>query len=142
VKYAWIARHAQQWPVAKLCRALDVSASGFKAWRGGGKRCTEHLSDAHLLLLIRAIHAELKGTYGSPRMLKELRERGHRVGKTRVERVMRDNGIRARHKRRWRATTDSKHALPVAANLLARDFSPSRPNQSWGADISVPQQAA
>ena len=78
-----------------------------------------------MLLLIRAIHAELQGAYGSPRMLQELRERGHRVGKTRVERVMRDNGIRARHKRRWRATTDSKHALPVAANLLARDFSPS-----------------
>jgi putative transposase len=69
-------------------------------------------------------------------MFQELRERGHRVGKARVERVMRDNGIRARHKRRWRATTDSKHALPVAANLLARDFSPSRPNQSWGADIT------
>lgn len=136
MKYAWIVKHAQQWPVTKLCRALEVSPSGFKAWRGGGKRCTERVSDAHLLLLIRAIHAELRGAYGSPRMFQELRERGHRVGKARVERVMRDNGIRARHKRRWRATTDSKHALPVAANLLARDFSPSRPNQSWGADIT------
>ena len=110
--------------------------TGFKAWRSGGKRCTERLTDAHLLVLIRAIHGELKGAYGSPRMHAELRERGQRVGKARVERVMRDNGIRARHKRRFRVTTDSQHALPVAANLVAREFSPTQPNQSWGADIT------
>jgi putative transposase len=69
-------------------------------------------------------------------MYNELRDRGHSVGKTRVERVMRENGIRARHKRRWKVTTDSKHGLPVAANLIARDFSPAQPNQSWGADIT------
>ena len=136
MKYAWIAKHARQWPVVKLCRALDVSHSGFKAWQGGGKRCTARLSDAQLLVAIRAIHAQFKGAYGSPRMHQELRERGYRVGETRVERLMRENGIRARHKKRWRATTDSKHALPVAPNLVARDFSPQRPNQCWGADIT------
>jgi putative transposase len=136
VKYAWIAKHAQQWPVAKLCAALGVSASGFKAWRSGGKCCTERLSDAHLLVQIRAIHEEVKSAYGSPRMYGELRERGQRVGKTRVERVMRENGIRARHKQRFRVTTDSRPGLAVAANLIARDFSPTQPNQSWGADIT------
>jgi putative transposase len=136
VKYAWIDQHALVWPVARLCRALGVSQSGFKAWRGGGKRCAERLSELQLLKLIRAIQAQVKGAYGSPRMHKELRERGYRVGKARVERVMREHGIRARHKRRYRATTDSKHALPVAPNLVARDFSPARPDQCWGADIT------
>jgi len=136
MSYAWIAIQAQIWPVVRLCRALGVSHSGFKAWRNGGQRRTHRLGDAQLLLLMRAIHAQLKGAYGSPRMYQELRERGHRVGKARVERLMREHGIRARHKRRWRATTDSKHALPVAANLVARDFSPKRPNQCWGADIT------
>ena len=136
MKYAWIAQHAHVWPVAPLCRALDVSYSGFKDWRGGAKRATSRLSDARLLLSIQAVHVEFKGAYGSPRMHEELRGRGQRVGRTRVERVMHEHGIRARHKRRWRATTDSKHALAVAPNLIARDFCPKRPNQCWGADIT------
>lgn len=136
MKYAWIEKHGAVWPVARLCRALGVSASGFKAWRAGGRRSSERLSDAQLLVLIRAIHAQFKGAYGSPRMHEELRSRGHRVGKARVERLMRENAIRARHKRRWKATTDSKHDLPVAANLVAREFSPLKPNQVWGADIT------
>lgn len=132
MKYAWIAKHARLWPAARLCRALEVSASGFKAWRGGGQRSTQRLSDAQLLVAIRAIHAELKGVYGSPRMHEELRERGYRVGKTRVERLMRENAICARHKRRWKATTDSNHALAVAPNLIARNFSPAQPNALLG----------
>jgi putative transposase len=136
MKYAWIAQHVQLWPVAKLCRTLEVSPSGFKAWRGGGKRSTQRLSDAQLLVAIRAIHAELNGAYGSPRMYEELREHGYAVGKTRVERLMRDNGICARHKRRWKATTDSHHGLAVAPNLIARDFSPVQPDACWGADIN------
>ena len=136
MKYAWIAKHAQHWPVAKLCQALQVSPSGYKAWRGGGKRSTQRLSDAQLLAAIAAIHAQFKATYGSPRMYEELHERGYPVGKTRVERSMHDNGIRARHKKRWQATTDSNHALAVAPNLIARDFSPVRPDACWGADIT------
>ena len=115
---------------------LGVSQSGFKAWRAGGRRSGELLTDAQLLALIRAIHAQFKAAYGSPRIHRELRERGHRVGKTRVERLMRSHGIRARHKRRWKATTDSRHDLPVAPNLVAREFSPPKPNELWGADIT------
>ena len=89
-----------------------------------------------MLALIRAIHRELKGSYGSPRMVRELRGRGFPASKPRVERLMRENGIRARHKRRYKATTDSKHGLPVAPNLLDRNFAPGAPNQAWAADIT------
>lgn len=84
----------------------------------------------------QAIHAELKGAYGSPRMVRELRGRGFPASKERVERLMREPGIRARHKRRYKATTDSKHRLPVADNLLARNFAPMAPNQAWTSDIT------
>jgi hypothetical protein len=73
-------------------------------------------------------------------MVRELRGRGCPASKERVERLMRENGIRARHKRRFKVTTDSKHALPVALNLLDRDFAPTKPNQAWSADIAYAQQ--
>jgi putative transposase len=136
VKYAWIEGQARRWPVSAMCEVLGVSLSGLKAWRSGGKRSAVWLSDAQLLALIRAIHAQFQGAYGSPRMHEELRQRGYRVGKARVERLMRENGIRARHKRRWKATTDSRHDLPVAENLVAREFYPAAPNRRWGADIT------
>jgi putative transposase len=136
VKYAWIEQRAGLWPSSVMCDVLDVSLSGWRAWRSGGKQSSGRLTDAQLLALIRAIHAQFKGAYGSPRMHRELRDHGYCVGKARVERLMRGHGIRARHKRRWKATTDSKHGLPVAQNLVARDFSPCEPNQTWGADIT------
>ena len=136
MKYAWIEKHVTRWPVRAMCETLEVSLSGLRAWRGGGRRVSKRLSDEALLVLIHAIHAQFEGAYGSPRMHEELRDRGHRVGKARVERLMHEHGIRGRHKRRWKATTDSKHTLPVAPNLVARDFSPREPNQTWGADIT------
>jgi len=136
VKYAWIQKHGRFWPVRAMCQALQVSVSGLRAWQGGGKRYRERLTDVQLLVLIRAIHAQFKEAYGSPRIYEELRDRGHRVGKARVERLMRSHAIRGRHKRRWKATTDSRHDLPVAPNLVARDFAPARPNERWGADIT------
>lgn len=89
-----------------------------------------------LLALIRAIHAKRKGAYGSPRLTKELRDRTFPASKERVERLMRENGIRARHKRRFKATTDSKHRLPVAPNLLDRNFASTVPNPVWTADLT------
>ena len=89
-----------------------------------------------MLALIRTIHAELKGAYGSPRMTRELRDWGFPASKPRVERLMKENGIRARHKRRYKATTDSKHNLPVAKNLLNREFTPALPNKVWTADMT------
>jgi putative transposase len=102
----------------------------------GGSPDREHTTDAQVVTLMRAIHAEVRCAYGSPRMYDELRARGFRVGKTRVERLMREHGIRARHKRRFKATTDSKHSLPIAANVLERNFSPEAPNRVWTADLT------
>ncbi len=89
-----------------------------------------------MLALIRAIHAEPKGAYGAPRTVRELRARGFSASKERVERLMRDNGIRALHKRRYKATTDPRHGLPVAANLPDRNFTPAAPNEVRAPDIT------
>ena len=136
MKYAWIERHRAIYPLALMCALLSVSLNGFRAWLRGGDPDRKRLTDAQLVALMRAIHAEVKCAYGSPRMLDELRGRGFRVGKTRVERLMREHGIRARHKRRCKATTDSKHSLPVAENLLERNFAPEAPNRAWSADLT------
>lgn len=138
MKYAWIDAHRKEYELADLCRilAVSVSVSGYRAWKGGGTPERQRLTDVQLLALIRAIHEELKGAYGSPRMTQELRARGFPASRERVERLMRENGIRARHKRHFKVTTDSKHRLPVAPNVLDRDFAPSPPNQVWTADMT------
>ena len=136
MKYAWIAEQGKGFALAEMCEVLDVSIRGYRAWKRGGVPDRKRLTDRQMLALIRAIHAELKGAYGSPRMVRELRARAFSASKERVERRMRDNGIHARHKRRYKVTTDSKHGLPVAKNLLARNFMPRAPNQVWTSDIT------
>lgn len=136
MKYAWINGYRREFELGELCAALGVSASGYRSWKRGGSAARKRLTDAQMLVLIRSIERQLKNAYGSPRMVRELRDRGFPAGKQRVERLMRDNGIRARHKRRFKATTDSKHALPVAPNLLDRNFQPAAPNQVWSADLT------
>ncbi len=136
MKYAWADAHRKEFELAEMCEVLAVSVSGYRAWKRGGTPERKRLTDAQMLALIRAIHAELKGAYGSPRITEELRARGFPASKERVERLMRENGIRARHKRRYKATTDSKHDLPVAPNLLDRNFMPTAPNRVWTADLT------
>ena len=136
MKYAWIAEQGLRYPLVEVCDVLDVSISGYRAWKRGGRPDRKRLTDAQMLALIQAIHAEIKGAYGSPRMMRELRVRGFSAGKDRVERLMRENGIYARHKRRYKVTTDSTHGLPVANNLLDRNFTPTAPNQVWTSDIT------
>lgn len=136
MKYAWIDGMRKEFDLSAMCEVLDVSASGYRAWKQGGKTDRKWLTDAQMLALIQAVHAELKGSYGSPRMVLELRSRGFSAGKDRVERLMRDNGIMARHKRRYKATTDSKHSLAVAGNALNRNFKPAAPNRVWTSDIT------
>lgn len=135
MKYAFIETQETRYPREILCHVLDVSSSGYAAWQRGGSR-KRRLTDFQLLTLIRAIHRKVKGAYGSPRMFDELKDAGYPVSRTRVERLMRVNEIRARHKRRYKTTTDSKHALPVAENLLDRQFNPSRPGIAYSADIT------
>ncbi len=143
MKYAWIARHKVYWPITLACEVLEVSASGyFEHWRrkaadkpsraGANKRITGEA----LLVYIKAIHAEVKQEYGWPRMCKELVARGIRVGKERVRKLMQRHGIKARGKRKFVNTTDSKHDLPIAPNLLERRFTVSAPNRVWTSDIT------
>ena len=136
MKYAWIDTQRPYYALSEMCPVLEVSISGYRAWKRGGKADRSQLTDAQMLALIRAIHDELKGAYGSPRMVLELRARGFAASKARVERLMREHGIRARHKRRFKVTTDSKHNLPVAPNLLDRNFTPAAPNHVWTSDIT------
>jgi putative transposase len=135
VKYAFIEQHCDSYPVQALCTALEVSDSGFASWqRGDGP--SKWLSDSALLKLIKQVHAETKAAYGSPRIFQEIKARGHPVSEGRVERLMRENGIRARHRRRFKATTDSRHSLPIAPNRLEQNFTTERPDQVWTADIT------
>lgn len=136
MKYAWIESERNQFPLKDMCEVLGVSVSGYRAWRRGGTPDSTRLTDPQAVALLRAIHAEVKGAYGSRRMHRELKGRGHRIGLSRVERLMREHGIRARHKRRYKATTDSGHSLPVAESVLARDFTPPAPNRAWSDDIT------
>jgi putative transposase len=124
------------WPVRAMCDALSVSASGFYAWRSRPESARK-IANRELLSDIRRVHADHRGRYGAPRIHAELRAAGHSVSRKRVERVMHRHGIQAQAPRRYRVcTTDSKHSLPVAANLLDRNFVAEKPDQIWLADIT------
>lgn len=124
------------WPVRVMCDALSVSPSGFYAWRSRPES-PRKIANRALLSDIRQVHAQHRGRYGAPRIHAELRAQGQSVSRKRVERVMRRHGIRAHAPRRYRVcTTDSKHSLPIAANLLDRNFTAEKPDQVWLADIT------
>ena len=125
----------KDFPVQRLCKVLDVSASGYLAWKER-PACRRQRDDMVLLAHVRSAFTLSNGTYGSPRMVHELRDNGLTIGRRRVARLMRENGLRARQKRRFKRTTDSLHAFPIAPNLLDQDFAAAGPNQKWGADIS------
>ena len=128
------------WPVSLMCEVLEVSTSGYFNWKRGqdapGHGPSRFQSDEALLAHMRAIHAEIKGEYGWPRMHKELLARGIRVGKERVRVLMQRHGIKARTKRKFVVTTDSKHHLPVAPDLVQRRFNSEAPNLLWSGDIT------
>ena len=130
----------KQYPVSIACDVLEVSASGYFTWMRHEKTpptaVPRRYSDEALLAHMRAIHAEVKQEYGWPRMHKELVARGIRVGKERVRRLMKQHGIRAKTKRKFVVTTDSKHNLPIAPDLVQRRFNPDAPNQLWSGDIT------
>jgi putative transposase len=118
-----------------MCELLDVSRSGYHAWRGRGPS-PRAVENARLVRQIRAIHAASEGNYGSPRVHEELRAQGNVVSLNRVRRLMKKHGIAARHKRKFRATTDSRHKLPVAPNRLEQNFVAERPDQVWLTDVT------
>lgn len=133
--FAFIDAEKAAFPIDRMCRVLDVSSSGYFAW-SGRPACRRQRDDMVLLAHVRSAFALSNGTYGSPRMMRELRDDGLVVGRRRTARLMRENGLKARQKRRFKRTTDSQHAWPVAPNLVDQDFTAEHANQKWGADIS------
>jgi len=137
MRFRQIEDQQDNWPVRVMCDALSVSSSGYYAWRSRPESRRKSANRA-LLVDIQRVHARHRERYGAPRIHAALRAEGQTVGRKRIERMMRHHGIRARAPRRYRVcTTDSKHSLPVAPNLLDQNFVTDRPNQVWLADITL-----
>ena len=125
-----------EYPVRVLCDALGVSPSGYYAWRTRPES-PRKAANRQLLDDIRRLHADHRERYGAPRIHAALRAQGRTVSRGRVERLMHRHGLRAQRPRAFRVcTTDSNHALPIAPNLLDRNFAPAAPNQVWLTDIT------
>ena len=122
--------------IAVMCRVFGVSRSGFYAWQRRPQVNELTKRNAALLERIRKVHEHSRGTYGSPRVHRQLRRDSMRVGRKRVERLMREHGLRGRIRRRFRVTTDSNHAHPVAPNTLNREFEVDTPDRVWAGDIT------
>ena len=135
MRYRAVQSCADGTPVRWQCSALGVSPRGYYAWKGRGG-APRHQQAARLVAEIRASFEASKRTYGSPRVFKDLRCLGYRVSRKRIERMMRENGLQAVTRRRFRCTTDSAHAYPVARNLLKQRFVVDAPNRTWVADIT------
>ena len=135
MSFAFIEAEKARFPISRLCRTLGVSQSGYFAWRDR-PACQRQRADLVHLSHIRTAFALSNGTSGSPRMHRDLVDAGHVIGRHRTARLMRQNGLVARRKRRFKRTTDSEHAWPVAPDLVAQDFAAEAPDRKWGADIS------
>jgi transposase InsO family protein len=135
MKFAFIAAEKAVEGVARWCRALGVSRAGYYAWcrRPESKRARE---DRRLAVVVREVHERSRRTYGSPRVHAELAARDEHVGRRRVIRLMQQEGLQARVRRRYRSTTMSEHDQPVAPNLLDRRFEAALPNQRWVGDTT------
>ena len=130
------------YPIALMCRVLGVSRSGWYASQARIRPTAREIADAELLTRIRSIHVASRETYGSPRVLEQLRREGHDVGKQRVARLMSKGGLQGRVRRRFKTTTDSKHRKPVAPNTLNRAFTAETSDSVWCADITYLWTAA
>jgi putative transposase len=132
--FRFIEAEQAEFPISLSARLLGVSRSGFHAWRRRPPS-ERALNDAWLTEKVKEIHAQSRGTYGSPRVHAELRRQGIRVGRKRVERLMRQAGISGDHKRRKGRTTIRVQGVRAACDLVERDFNPQAPNRLWCADI-------
>jgi len=135
MKFDFIAAKEVAFPVARMCRVLGVSPSGYYACksRPPSKRVVD---DARIGAEVAAAHKTSRGIYGSPRVHRELQARGVKIGKKRVERLMNEKGLRGRSKQRFVCTTDSKHDDPIAPNILERKFETTGPNEAWVGDVT------
>jgi putative transposase len=135
VKYAFINAQEVAFLIQAMCQALGVSRSGYYDW----KERPEPSADVESVAMTgetAAAHKRSRGTYGSPRVHCDLRARGIRINRKRVERLMRERGLKGAQKRRFHCTTDSRHSLPIAPNTLDRDFDPPAPDRVWAGDVT------
>ena len=135
MKYAWIEGHSHSQSIARLCRVLGVSRTGFLQWRirePSERDQANHALDARVAI----IHAESKRSYGRIRITRRLHQQGIAVGHERVRKSLCRQHLRSVYRRKYRVTTDSAHSKPVAANLLARRFDGWSLNRAWTADIT------
>ena len=135
MRYRAIQEHDRRYPIRLMCRALVVSPAGYYAWRGRPES-RRAAANRTLLATIRVLHQDSRQTYGSPSIWQALVHRGERVGEHRVARLMRQDGLRAKTVKKWRATTHSSHGLPVAPNTRQREFTVTQPNRVWAGDIT------
>lgn len=135
MKFAFIDEEKATWPIEVLCEVLRVSRSGYYKWRSRAQSRRAR-KDAELVVEIKAIQKTARDSYGSPRIHRALRKQGTRVGRKRVERLMRREGIAARRRAKFCITTDSKHGDLVAPNVLNRDFAAALPNKAWVTDVT------
>ena len=135
MKYAMIKSHKNDFPLRMMCCLLAVSRGGYYEWldRPASNRSQ---ADKALAEHINRIFDEEKGRAGAPRITRRLQNEGHTVSRNRVARIMKEQGLRAKAAKRYKATTNSNHNLPVAPNLLEQDFNADKPNQKWVSDIT------
>ncbi len=135
MKYKFIYENQGEYKLGKMCQILEVSRSGYHKYvrRKSSQRKIENM---RILEEIKRIYERSRGRYGSPRIYKELRKQGIICNKKRVVRLMRVNGIRAKTKRKYKVTTNSKHNYAVAENILQQNFQTSGPNKVWLSDIT------
>lgn len=133
--FLFMAKNQERHALRKVATVLGVSLSGYHAWRHR-KPSRRRQDDLALIERIKVLQKKHKGRYGSPRMTDDLREEGWRISRKRVARLMRQNSLSPKIKKKWIATTDSGHALPLAENLLNREFTATGPGTKWVSDIT------
>lgn len=136
MKYAFIKKQGNEFPVVMMARILGVSRSGFYDWRKGRARSQRSQARQRLDERVNGVFEGHKGRYGAPRVTEELIGQGHPHNEKTIAGSLRRQGLVARAGRKFKATTNSNHNLPVAPNLLEQDFSAERPNEKWVQDIT------
>lgn len=135
MKYAWIKEQGDEFSITAMCRFMGVSKSAYYGWLRRGSTAREK-ADAELAPTIQAIFAKSRATYGTRRIRHSLLKQNLSVGRRRIGQLMREADLVCRTKRKFKATTNSKHGLPVADNLLDRQFTVQKPNQAYAGDIT------
>jgi len=135
MKFRFISAHRETFKVGRMCKLLNVSRSGYHAWRNRPES-RRSLESRALEAKIRVLHSASHSIYGAPRIHRDLIDDGIRCSKNRVARIMRKAGIRSRTKKKFKATTNSRHNFPIAPNLLNQDFNVDAPDRTWVGDIT------